>query len=268
VVWLVAGLPLANGAEEGAGPIHDKGGLFRPNEIARATKEIQDLQRDFGQHVVLETVKDIPHPEQRWYRFLVRRQEVNRFLDSRVRELAQATGAKGVYIVLCKSPAVARVLTWPDEPAPLFRVEEGERLQKLLVRGVKEHDPEQGLVAALEELRSLLQAHEDGAVVPVGVNGYTMICIVGGLLGVWAVLVLVRLKLGSSTAEPHAGPDMRPAFLGARFGSVAGHWLYDRLWPSFPRSSEPLAESPAEPAVEGHADGQQSPHANHEDAPV
>jgi hypothetical protein len=247
---LVSSLAGLARADELSSPVRDEAKLFHASAVQKAKDQIQAIERDFGQVVRIETVKDTPRVERRWYRYLVRRQEINLFLDDRVRQMAQDDGRPGVYILLCKAPADARVLPWPEDAEPLFRLEDIGRLRERLIRSLKEYDPDQGLLDTLDRLRFLLQAHKDGSIVPVGVSGWLLGGVVGGAIGLWALLVLVQLKLrilGVGGPE-EADLELRVALLGALFGSVAAWWLYDRLWSLAPRSEESLAQSQGESA--------------------
>jgi hypothetical protein len=61
----------------------------------------------------------------------------------------------------------------------------------------------------------------------------TIAVIVAGIVGFWLLLSLVRAVLPQTDSEStHAGRTS--GFLGALFGTTAGHWVYDRLFSTHP----------------------------------
>jgi hypothetical protein len=259
-------------AEERASPIRDEAGLFRADAIVQAELQIDDIRRTYGRNLFVDTVKSTAPHEQKWFRFLATRQ-VNRILEQQAQKRAAETGLDGIYVVICNDPKDVHVVVRPaDDPA--FTPHDANTLRLTIVRRLQDSGPDLALLALIRQVQSILQAHATRGQSTSVVNEFVLASLLGGVVGLWLLLCLIRFKMrarhASDSIEQSAEERARrgPALLGAMFGFPAGHWLYDKLYPSSAQSAGPLPAPEPLAVVEGE-DAESSPvDERAEDAPV
>jgi len=184
--------------------------------------------------------------------------QLARYFDKWAKERAGAAGVDGVYVLICTDPRHVQVIVWPESRDKTFPARDREDLRKYLAKQLNK-EPDQTLLSAVAQVRAAIQARQ-----PVEPVSYSTFWIVGGVilafLTVWLILGLMRSKLASrDQTEDVAGSSASyvPGLLGGMFGSLAGYWIYDRLFhggPSKPTASEDVAydgskQTPADPAL-------------------
>lgn len=273
-VICLACLASAAQAEDRTSAIRDEAGLFRVDAIAQAERQIDDLRRTYDRRVFVDTVKSVPPHERKWFRFLWTRQ-ANRLLEEQARKRARESGVDGIYIVICNDPKDVHVVVQPAED-PAFTRHDAEELRRTLVRRLQDSGPDVALLASVRQVGAALQAHATRGQSTSVINEFVLVGLLGGGLGLWMVLSIIRYKMRAGRAIDERAADRAcetPALLGAMFGSPTGQWLYDKLYPCPIRMPEPVAEPQPPASLEGNgtekAEMERPPADEHpEDAPM
>jgi hypothetical protein len=259
-------------ADERPSAIRDAAGLFRADIVARAEQQIDDIRRAYDRNLFVETVPSASPRKWHWKWFLGTR-EVNRILQEQAEKRADAAGADGIYVVICNDPRDVHVVVRPaDDPA--FTPHDAETLRRTIARLPRDSSPDEALRSLVRQVQSILQAHASRGQSTSVVHQFVLAGLLGGGVGLWLVLCLIRFKMrarhAGSTVEESVEEKVRrrPALLGAMFGFPAGHWIYDKLYPAPNGKSGPLPSPEAPAAVRG--DGAEAPAVDEriEDAPV
>jgi hypothetical protein len=271
VAALALALPRPGRADVNTPTVVDDARLFGPETIAQAERQIDEIRRTYQRDLLIETVEALPRPRKWWLRFWARRQ-VNRALADLARERAQDAAVDGLCVLICKDPRGVSVVAWPEGHGQEITAEDCEQLRTQVVRDLQ-GDPDQALLNAVAKARNLfhhrLAAERAGS--RDGVNIFLVAVIMLALLGVWLTLCLVRLRLNAGHRPALA--DQAPGLLGYMFGSMAGHWIYDRLFQAGPAPlapagpdlvaawgrETPAAEGSSEVSVQGSSEGPNPP---------
>ncbi len=228
---------LANAAraEERAAPIRDEAGLFHADAVVRAEQLIDEIRHNYGRNLFVDTVKSSPPHERKLFRFLWTRQ-VNRILEEQAQKRAREAGLDGIYVVICNDPKDVHVVVQPaDDPA--FTQHDAETLRRTTARRLQDSGPDAALLAVAEQVRSTLHAHARRGQSKAIVHEFVLGGILAGGVGLWLALCAIRYKIRirdpitANEVGAAEGARQRPALLGALFGSPAGHWIYDKLYP-------------------------------------
>lgn len=238
MIACVAALASNARAEDASSPIRDEAHLFHADAIVRAEERIDAIRRTYGHKLFVETVGAVAPHERKLFRFLWTRQ-VNRILEEQARKRADAAGVDGIFVVICNDPKDIHIVVRPAED-PDFTRHDAESLRRSIARRLQEGGPDAGLPALTEQVRAILKTHATRGQSTSVVNEYILLGLVGGGVGLWLVLALVRIKMRAGhteTAGVGATALHGPALLGAMFGSPAGAWIYDKLYPDLRRAS-------------------------------
>jgi hypothetical protein len=261
-------------AAERAAPIRDEAGLFRADTVVQAEQQIDYIRRTYGRNLFVFTVSSASPDKWKWFRKWFRRPgEAHRILEEEAQKLANESSADGIYVVIRNDPGDVQVVVRPaDDPA--FTPQDAETLRRTVARRPRNSDADEALLALVRQVQSILQAHATRGQSTAVVNEFVLASVLGGVVGLWLLLCLIRFKMRAR----HAGDPMEqsaeerarrgPALLGAMFGFPAGHWLYDKLYPSPAQSAGPLP-APEPLVMVEREDAESSPvDERAEDAPV
>jgi hypothetical protein len=250
--------------------VEDKAGLFKSETLAKAREQIQQIRETFHQDLLIETIPSLPPDNEKRVHAMTSR-ELVRFFDRMAKERAAAAGVNGVYILISDDPPKLRhvqVSVWPESREQTFPARDREALRKEMAHSLGK-DPDKALLHAVAQVREVLKEHQ-----PADPASTSVLWAVGGvilaLLAAWVVLGVLRAKLAArDRAAPVAGVAegnrFMPGLLGGMFGSVAGLWIYDRLFRGGPR--EP-ALPPSEIAPEEPGPAPEAALNDNENAPV
>jgi hypothetical protein len=259
---LLGSFPASVRAKEPPSGIKDGGKRFRAQTVAQANEKIRALQTKTDLELFIETVDSLHESQRRrnWFLSKFRSLNENKILDRQARKRAEEAGVRGVYVVTSADPPDVRVVTWPAEYERSFNDQKREQLRKFLARRLgKDRDEDAALLEAIDEFQRLVESPAP----PEGISSLTLALLVAGFLGVWVLLLLLRVRL---VTEPL---DYRPALLGAMFGVIPGFWVYDKLFqmiraapgklePILPPAQEEIVPPPepqeGEPAVGENAE--------------
>jgi hypothetical protein len=223
---LVGLVGIARG-DDRAAPIRDEAGLFHAEAIARAEQRIADIHRKFDRRLFVQTVASASPKERRLFRFLGKPQ-VNRLLEEQARRRGDEVGMPGVYVVICNKPRDVHVIVRPDDDTE-FTERDAETLRRTVVRSLNQRNADAALLVLVEQVQNVLQAHLDRGDSS-AVNDGIFAAVLGGGLTLWLLLCLIRRKIRSSGERTRTE---NAALLGAMFGSPAGVWIYDKLYPVY-----------------------------------
>lgn len=232
MIACVVSLTSSARAEDASSPIRDEAHLFHADAIVRAEERIDALRRAYGHKLFVETVATVAPRERKLFRFLWTRQ-VNRILEEQAAKRADAAGVDGIFVVICNDPKDIHIVVRPAED-PDFTRHDAENLRRSIARRLQESGPDAGLLALTEQVRTILKAHATRGQSTSVVNVYILLGLVGGGVGLWLVLALVRFKMRAGQVGMVGVGETAlhgPALLGAMFGSPAGAWIYDKLYP-------------------------------------
>ncbi len=230
-------------AAEGDRPIRDGAGLFGADAIAQATDQILEMRQTTKFDFVLETTAKLPDDVMKR---LDRASNVDAAFREYALERAEAEDIHGVYVFISTKPKYKSiaVIGRPEEVRDTFSGWQCEKLRKLLAGKLEKH-PDEALLKTVDWLRERNKA-ESGAETSWFGWG-TIAAILGGLLVLWLLLGLARMRT-NHTPAPASGEANRPGFVpglfGGMFGSMAGHWIYDTILHSPPNPAPPATPAP------------------------
>jgi hypothetical protein len=243
-------LALMQSADDG---VLDEAGLFSPAAIAAARDKIHQIRKEYHCAVLIDTVSRAPAAD--WSKATSwsghkRAEYFHGWAKERSREL----GVEGIHILICKQPRHVAVVAWPERFEEQFSAKDCTDIERLLTRQLL-RSPDETLLTALDRVRTDLEAHRqpEPPSVPLSPLGVFIV----GAVGLWLVLVLVRLWLRKPAPFALTGrPEtvrLTAGLLAGMFGNPAAFWITDRLFPHettggsprVARGDEPSAEAPA-----------------------
>ena len=223
---------LAVRAEDETPAIRDDAKLFSPAAIAHAEESIRAIQRTNHFDVIIETTSE-PGPE--ISERLNRSNNPDRTFGEVTQERARRRDIHGAYIYICSNPShrLVAVVVQPEEYRTAFTDRHREYLRRQLASKLKK--PDDALARAIDflhaDVKPVKPANEpDESWWP---TWATVVAIAGGVLVLWVAIGLTRMRRPAAPpAVPVDSTNSRfvPGLLGGMFGSVAGHWIYDRFF--------------------------------------
>ncbi|MBY0227671.1 MAG: TPM domain-containing protein [Gemmataceae bacterium] len=216
------------------GPVLDRLRLFTASAIARQAERLKALREEHeGWQLIIETTRkqaDMSHLKG-WFNGAER----ERAITAWAREKAQEAGlVKGLYVVITQEPRDVRVVAWPDNAELTFPPYMRQRLREDMRPGLKTQPSDGALGAAVDRFEELLRRVKQHGN---PLETVPLLAVLGGLVGGWLVLFIVRRR--------HGGPALYPpAMLGGVFGSPAGMWINDQL---FDTEAPPPVQETKEP---------------------
>jgi hypothetical protein len=249
---LVAVLALAaSGRAEEKAPtaIRDEAKLFSPAATAEAEKQIAEIIGKYHHGIVVETIPSLPDADHKWYKFWWNRQRHNRMAQE-ARDRAEQAGLDGVLVLICLDPKAGEVVAWPAANERFFTSADAAGLRKKIAQRLREGKRDEVLREIVTEVRGAYHSSLADRQPARQTSDWALAGILGGGLGLWVLLALLRRRMGGGTEEAR---DLKPALLASRFGSPAGTWIYDRLFLAHRAAvppAPPAPQPPAEPAAE------------------
>jgi uncharacterized protein len=241
------------GAQEPFEPVKDEAHLFDLKTLQQADERLLELWRKSRLYVVIEAVDTVPREDQGKIR---NSRDAKHYFAVWAAQRAKDLRVVGLYVLICRHPGHVEVIAWPKEYEGEYNSGDCERLRRTFVNHKPKGDNNKALLALVDEVRRLVDEKQ----APPSPFPWTMVLsIVLGILGIWLLLALVRMRVNAVQAEGiderHRG--LMPGLLGGLFGTVAGHWIYDTIFqrggakpPEKTEPALPAAEKPAEPARE------------------
>jgi uncharacterized membrane protein YgcG len=240
--------------------IKDDGKFFTDEAREKADKEIREIHREFGKDFLIETFATVPADLAK-DADLKDKDARNRFFEKWARERARGADVNGIYVLICKEPAHLQVEVGNETQKKAFTTEDRNELSSMLIKSLREKKNDDGLLEAVEFVRSKLKAHgvrassapviipkPGGNVVSSGLGG--LICFgVLILAGLWLVVGLFRTITGGGGGNRGGygpggyggggyggggggggGGGFMSSLMGGMFGAVAGNWMYNSFF--------------------------------------
>lgn len=240
--------------------ILDEASLFSAEAKARAETLIRTIREKYHFDVVVESLPPLPNAERKKIEGLGLWQ-VGRYFRQIGLEHAEKAAKSGLHVLFFTGPPYVQVTVYPREEEAVFSAHERRELHKLLVdrlrAGRADHGaaqsaagfavrwtarpgPDAALLDGLHAVDRVLHAQTGD---PDAIRAAPVAAVMGGSLGLWLVLLIVRRKLtGRDPSAGAAAPDRAPALLGSLFGALPASWIYDRLYFGVPPVPRPLTE--------------------------
>jgi uncharacterized protein len=240
--------------------LNDASGFFSDKGIAEAKVALEKTLFSGGLVMTVDVLarppqgREVPADEKQRGKF---------FLEL-ARELATADRARGIYILVCRSPGYVQVIADKATRERGFSNDDERKVRDILVEGLRaaskleKESPQQAveqrdkaLLAAVqfvvEDLRNTAPPmsgnNQNRAAAPKAAdlrvdNGNAIagwICIgLVALLALWLIVGFIRALSGMGTASaggaPAGGGGFFSSLLGGLFGAMAGMWLYNHLF--------------------------------------
>ena len=223
-----------------ASAVRDEAGLFSPETRQKADEEIAALRDVYHLDVVVETA--VAPPEELRKKIAgMKPAQAAPLLHAWAVERADQEATKGVYILICKEAGRVEVVVSPEALQRDVTAYDAKQLYFLL-RAMKAGPAnvaqrDRKLLAAVVQIREAVRYNLRPPFPWLQVSG-----VLAGVLGLWAVLSLVRRRLRVAEPPEPLRLNLFNALLGGMFGTVAAHWIIDTLFVAASRSSALLDE--------------------------
>jgi uncharacterized protein len=228
--------------------VKDGAKFFSNDAVKEADKAIQEIQRTHHVEVVIETFPGVPAARTEEVRAM-NAEARGRFVRDWAKERMHELDVKGIYVLICRSPAHLEVHVSPDTAKKGLPKVDSDKLIDLLLTRFKAKDHDKGLVdavhfvrdrldentpaekvktapaepekklsakisegvkSATKEVKSALQADAGP-----GFTWGTVAWIIVGLLALWIVIGILRALFGGRKPAPYVqaapGPTSHPA---------------------------------------------------------
>lgn len=212
--------------------------LFTQEGIDRAKNAMSAARFEGGMMLTFDTWAELPEAKKGQYK---KETEAQFFLEW-AKERASADHARGIYVLICRSPGYVEIIATKATRERGFTNENEQQLRKILLapfHEAKDKPPEEQLKirdAALKNaveyvIGDLQGTHltktEAGRQAGMGVGGWVCLglCV---LLGVWLVIGLIRAFSGGGYGA--GGGGFMSSLFGGLFGAMAGMWLYNSMF--------------------------------------
>src|SRR5262249_17539865 len=138
---------------EAAGDVKDRAGLFSPAAVLSAEDGIEAIKNLYGKDCVIATAPAIPENRKEIFNKL---QEKNRgmFFRGWAMDFMQQELVKDLYILICKEPLHVEIVPSSEVQENILRSKGNAQLHHLLVERLKEKKYDQGLLEAVQFVRS------------------------------------------------------------------------------------------------------------------
>ena len=141
---LLAGVALLTAASGGRAQVEDDAGLFDADTIARANRQIEDMQKQTGKGFIIATIKEAPAELLKKYNLLDAGQRRD-FFDAVCAARLKGREFQGVYALISEDPKDIHVLVVPESNGKLFTPLNRGRLRDILIKRVQPDNPDQGV---------------------------------------------------------------------------------------------------------------------------
>jgi hypothetical protein len=254
---LVAAPALADKVTSAPGTLNvfDEGKLFTSAGIDKAKSAMNGTTFNHGLTMTIDTYGSIPEDKKASYS----KDKEEPFFRSWAQELAKNDKARGIYVLVCRSPGYVEVIADRETRDRGFKHEHEVKLKNTLLASFRsaKDKPEaeqfeirdKGLKAAVDYVVSdLKDTHVAGGTTHtnttntkkaggMSIGGWICLglCI---LLGVWLVIGLIRALTGGGGGGyggggyggGGGGGGFMSSLFGGLFGAMAGMWLYNNMF--------------------------------------
>ncbi|MBY0458818.1 MAG: hypothetical protein K2V38_15885 [Gemmataceae bacterium] len=230
--------------------VYDTGGLFTSKGIDRAKSTLGDTKFDHGLMMTVDTHKETPDGRKKFESD----GEKQKFFQQWAKDLAKDDKAKGIYVLVCRSPGWVEVIADKETRDRGFSAKDEQELRDIFLKAFREaagkpedeqfklRDDALGAAVGyvISDLKDTTVAGGTTAVnantntttkrAGMGIGGWICLglCI---LLCIWLVVGLIRVFTGGGGyGGGGGGGGFGTALLGGLFGAMAGMWLYNSMF--------------------------------------
>lgn len=227
--------------------IDDSANLFSPAAKDQARKAIDDFQHQFGMGFWIETVTQMPPDRlQAYERGVFGARDV--VLRDWARDRANEKQVDGAYVLIWKDTANkgrfrVRVVTRPDSAARVFGDSERRKLQSLFEDNIERQHADDALRSAVRSIHEVALDASRPAF-----HWLWLVGVLAGLLIIWVVAALVRLRLRRGELDVLPGLVLPPVGAGMLGGMVGlmGRYPVSKEGLHVEDESPPTSQYPAD----------------------
>jgi hypothetical protein len=281
--FLVLGWLCLPGPVQATGGIKDGAGFFSADARNKAEDAIDEIHHRTHKDVLIETIRKLPAEKLKEYCALKNDAEQARFFQNLAVEHASRAKVDGVYVLLCRVPAVDEpkqglfhwpgrvinlvlppqvvgraVVVWPPGRNDAYFPQEARAALDDKLRRLKEVDQKKDaiLLDAVTFTGAELEANARalGAPPPERFRWTNVAWAAAALVGAWAVLGVVRTRVAARQGTPGPTAGASPVQT-ALFGTAGAFWLFGAYRAGREESAAAPVPQPAEPAAEAVPDG-------------
>jgi hypothetical protein len=163
ILMLLASLTLAFTASAAEPGVKDNAGLFKPETVEKVNAEIQQIHKDFGKELVIETYPTVPESLKSDYEAVKddpkkRAEFFSKWLGDRAHELQ----VNGVYVLVVKDPGHLEVKAGLKTKAKAFTEANQNKMRDILLEEFKAERYDEGLQKAVDYFREALKENLGG----------------------------------------------------------------------------------------------------------
>ena len=163
ILTLLASLTLGFTALAAEPGVKDNAGLFKPETVEKANTEIQQIHKDFGKELVIETYPTIPESLKSDFEAVKddpqkRAEFFSKWLGDRAHELQ----VNGVYVLIVKDPGHLEVKAGLKTKAKAFIETNQNKMRDILLEEFKAERYDEGLQKAVDYFRQALKENLGG----------------------------------------------------------------------------------------------------------
>jgi uncharacterized protein len=135
-------------------PIKDEGRFFSAEALDKANKKVREIYAHTGKDLVIETVAAIPEDLKKKYEELGK----DRFFSDWARRRAEDLGARGIYVLICRSPGRVEVVMDKQTARKAFTEGDRDKMVKKVLDKFREKQFDAGLLEGVDFVASTLKA--------------------------------------------------------------------------------------------------------------
>ena len=152
--FLLGLLSLGARAQTAVAEVRDEAHFFSAGAVAQANETIQEIKQRSKKDLLIETVRQVPE---------YKSDEANssdekvkgRFFANWAIQRARAEGINGIYVLITREPGHVEVVVG-NQTRTIFPDEKRHRLSQLLLTHFRQKEYDEGLLAAVKDVRSVL----------------------------------------------------------------------------------------------------------------
>lgn len=254
----------------------DRAKFFSADAIKQAEDAILELERKHQLDVRVETYQTVPDDQVERVKGMSAK-ERGEFFARWLRNLAQESKAKGLFILVCREPSHLRIGVGKELHARGFSDTERDAATDKLIAAFKEKEYDRGLKDALDSIRASADRKLRAAAAMPGKTPNEppasafpawagWLCLgIGGLVAIGAILLVVSsLFRGTGGAAAPGGygggfgggGGILGGLLSGFGGALLGNWMYDQWSGRSAHAGEPDSGTP-DHAAGSHDDNYQ-----------
>jgi hypothetical protein len=264
-----------------AAGIEDRAGLFKIATRDKAADAIDEIRHRTHKDLLIETINKLSADELRQYRELTTDRQRAEFFRNLAAQRARKWDVNGVYVLLCRVPAVDEphkgffqffprtftelfppqvvghaVVVRPESNEAYFPAEARARLDSLF-GGIRivDHNQDQVLLDAVKQAGDELEANARALGAPPADTFHwgSVVWAAAALVGAWIVLGVIRGRTAARQGTPGPPPGADQEF-AALYGAAGALWLFAAY-----RARRQEAAAPSQPGAGPAPDGQHIP---------